>query len=432
MANGRPAARTPVLRGRGTESALLDGIVTAVRQGESRTLLLRGEAGVGKTALLQYLREAASDLQVARAVGVESEMELAFAGLHQLCAPMFEHLERLPAPQREGLKIVFGLSEGPAPDRFLVGLGVLSLLSEAAGERPLLCVVDDAQWLDRTSAHTLAFVARRLLAEPVGLVFAARETGEELRGLPELEVRGLHEQDARALLASAIPGRLDDGVRDRIVGETGGNPLALLELPPSMSAAELALGFELPAAEDLPAHIEDHYLRRVGALPDATQRLILLAAADPVGDATLLWRAAETLGIGTSALGAATDAELVEIGAGVQFRHPLVRSAVHRSADAEERRETHLALAEVTDRDLDPDRRAWHLAAAAAGPDEQVAAELEGAAGRGQARGGGGGAGGFLRGALAVRAGPGPGAGRALAAAYASLQAGAFDAALEL
>src|SRR4051794_13412933 len=432
MANGRPAARTPVLRGRGTESALLDGIVTAIRQGESRTLLLRGEAGVGKPALFRYLREAAAALEVARAVGVESEMELAFAGLHQLCAPMFEHLERLPAPQREGLKIVFGLSEGPAPDRFLVGLGVLSLLSEAAGERPLLCVVDDAQWLDRTSAHTLAFAARGLLAEPVGLVFAAREASEELRGLPELEVRGLHKQDARALLASTIPGRLDDGVRDRIVGETAGNPLALLELPPRMSAAELAGGFELHAAEDLPAHIEDHYLRRVGALPDATQRLILLAAADPVGDATLLWRAAETLGIGTSALGAATDAELVEIGAGVQFRHPLVRSAVHRSADAEERRETHLALAEATDGDLDPDRRAWHLAAAAAGPDEDVALELERSATRAQARGGLAAAAAFLGRAVALTGDPARRADRALAAAEANLGAGTFDAARAL
>jgi DNA-binding CsgD family transcriptional regulator len=418
-----------VLRGRDTESALLAGIVAAVRQGESRTLLLLGEAGVGKTALLQYLIEGAPDLRVARAVGVESEMELAFAGLHQLCAPMLDHVERLPAPQRDGLKIVFGLSEGPAPDRFLVGLGVLGLLSEVAGERPLLCVVDDAQWLDRTSARTLAFVARRLLAEPVGLVFGAREAGEELRGMPELEVRGLPEPDARALLERAIPGRLDDGIRDRIAAETAGNPLALLELPRTMSPAELAGGFELPAVEDLPGHIEDSYLRRAGALPDATQRLMLLASAEPVGDATLLWRAAEGLGIGTSALAAAADAELLEIGARVRFSHPLVRSAVYRSASADDRRTVHEALAEATDREVDPDRRAWHLAAASRGPDEEVAQELERSASRAQARGGLAAAASFLRRAVELTDDPARRADRALAAAEATLGAGTFDVA---
>jgi len=422
-------AGTRVLRGRDAESALLDGIVTAVRGGESRTLLLLGEAGVGKTALLQHLIAAAPDLQIARAVGVESEMELAFAGLHQLCAPMLEHVERLPAPQRDGLKIVFGLSEGQAPDPFLVGLGVLSLLSEVAGERPLLCVVDDAQWLDRTSARTLAFVARRLLAEPVGLVFAARESGEELRGMPELEVRGLAEPDARALLAQAIPGRLDDGIRDRIAAETGGNPLALLELPRSMSAAELAGGFELPAVEDLPGHIQDSYRRRVGALPDATQRLMLLASAEPVGDATLVWRAAERLGVGTSALPAATDAELLEIGERVRFHHPLVRSAVYRAASSDDRQAVHEALAEATDGEVDPDRRAWHLAAAARGPDEEVARELERSASRAQARGGLAAAASFLRRAEALTGDPARRADRALAAAEASLGAGTFDAA---
>jgi DNA-binding CsgD family transcriptional regulator len=429
MNNRRPArgAGTRVLRGRAPESALLESVVTSVGQGESRTLLLRGEAGVGKTALLQHLTEAASELRVARAVGVESEMELAFAGLHQLCAPMLEHVERLPAPQRDGLEVVFGLSQGPAPDRFLVGLGVLSLFSEVAGERPLLCIVDDAQWLDQTSARTLAFVARRLLAEPIGLVFAAREAGEELRGFPELEVRGLPEPDARALLAQAIPGRLDDGIRDRIAAETRGNPLALLELPRSMSAAELAGGFELPVADDLPGQIEDSYRRRVAALPDATQRLMLLAAAEPVGDATLLWRAAEGLGIGTSALGAAADAELLNVGALVRFRHPLVRSAVYRAASSGDRQAAHEALASATDGELDPDRRAWHLAAAARAPDEQVARELERSASRAQARGGLAAAAAFLRRAVALTGDPARRADRALAAAEASLGAGTFD-----
>src|SRR4051812_4867881 len=222
-----PAQRT-ILRGRARECAVLDGLVGDVRRGESRSLLLRGEAGIGKTALLEYLVESASDLTVVRAVGVESEMELAYAGLHQLCAPLLDRLERLPGPQRDALRIVFGLTAGPAPDRFLVGLAVLSLVSEVAEEGPLLCVVDDAQWLDQTSALTLAFVARRLLAEPVGLVFAAREPGEELRHVPDLEVHGLVNGDARALLGSAVRFALDERIRDRIIAETRGNPLALL------------------------------------------------------------------------------------------------------------------------------------------------------------------------------------------------------------
>jgi DNA-binding CsgD family transcriptional regulator len=430
MAYRRPVlAGASALRGRRTESALLDRLVAAVRQGDSRTLLLLGEAGVGKTALLHYSIAAASDLQVARAVGVESEMELAFAGLHQLCAPMLDRLGRLPAPQRDALTIVFGLSEGTAPDRFLVGLGVLSLLSEVGEERPLLCVVDDAQWLDQASARTLAFVARRLLAEPVGLVFAAREVGEELRGLPELELRGLHDQDARALLARVIPGRLDNQVRDRIVAETRGNPLALLELPGSLSGAELAGGFELPPAGDLPSRIEEHYLQRVHALPEATQRLMLLAAADPVGDATLVWRAAQRVGIGTSALAPAEDAELLEIREQVRFRHPLVRSAVHRAAPRADRQRAHEALAEVSDPELDADRRAWHRALATTGPDEEVAAQLEHSAGRAQARGGLAAAAAFLRRSVELTPDAARRADRALAAAQASLYAGAFDVA---
>ncbi|HEX8856785.1 MAG TPA: AAA family ATPase [Thermoleophilaceae bacterium] len=433
MANRRPSlAGTSALRGRRTESALLDNVVAAVRQGESHTLLLLGEAGVGKTALLDYLSEAASDLQVARAVGVESEMELGFAGLHQMCAPMLERVARLPAPQRDALEIVFGLSEGTAPDPFLVGLGVLSLLSDVADERPLLCVVDDAQWLDQASARTLAFVARRLRAEPVGLVFAAREAGDALRELPQLELRGLPDQDARALLARAIPGRLDDRVRERIVAETRGNPLALLELPRGASAAELAGGFEIPVGGDLSGRIEDRYLGRVTALPEATQRLMLLAAADPAGDAALVWRAARRLGIETSALTPAEDADLLEIGARVRFRHPLVRSAVYRQAPLGARRSTHEALAQESDPELDADRRAWHRALAAAGPDEDVAAELEHSAGRAQTRGGLAAAAAFLERAVALTVDPARRARRALAAAQAKHQAGAPDAALTL
>jgi DNA-binding CsgD family transcriptional regulator len=420
------------LLNRQRERAALDGLVQDLRSGRGRALMVRGEAGVGKSALLEYAAGAAADIRVARAAGVESEMELAFAGLHQLCAPLLDRLERLPVPQRDALGIAFGLRGGGAPDRFLVGLAVLTLLSEAAEDRPLLCLVDDAQWLDRASAQMLAFVARRLLADPVGLLFAARDPGEQLGGLPDLEVRGLQNEDARGLLRSVVGVRLDEQVRDRILAETHGNPLALLELPRGLSPAQLAGGFGLPGVRAVPARIEESYRHRLGALPADTRLLLLVAAAEPVGDPALVRRAAERLGVAASAAAAAEADGLLEIGARVRFRHPLVRSAVYRSAALPDRRAAHLALAEVTDRDLDPDRRAWHLAAAAAGPDEQVAAELERSAGRARARGGVAAAAAFLQRAVALTAEPGPRAGRALAAAYASLQAGAFEAALEL
>ncbi|HEY3651266.1 MAG TPA: AAA family ATPase [Streptosporangiaceae bacterium] len=414
------------------ERVALDGLLGDLRSGRGRALVVRGEAGVGKSALLEYVAGAAADMRVARAVGVESEVELAFAGLHLLCGPMLDRLESLPGPQRDALGVAFGLREGAAPDRFLVGLAVLNLLAEVAGDRPLLCVVDDAQWLDTTSAQVLAFAARRLLAEPVGLIFAAREPGEQLRGLADLEVRGLAGQDARMLLQSVVPFRLDERVRDRILAETHGNPLALLELPRGLSLAQLAGGFGLTGAQAVPGRIEESYRRRLGALPADTRLLLLVAAAEPIGDAVLVRAAAERLGIAASAAAAAEADRLVEIRQRVRFRHPLVRSAVYRSATLPDRRAAHLALAEETDRELDPDRRAWHLAAAAAGPDEQVAAELERSAGRAQARGGVAAAAAFLQRTVALTLEPGPRAGRALAAAYASLQAGAFDAALEM
>ena len=420
------------LLGRAEECAVLDGLLAGVRRGEGRSLVLRGEAGIGKTALLEHLVEAASDLTVLRAVGVESEMELAYAGLHQLCASLLDQLERLPAPQRHALEIVFGRSSGVAPDRFLVGLAVLSLLSVAADKRPLLCVVDDAQWLDQASALTLALVARRLLAEPVGIVFAARQPGEELQDLHELEVRGLGNAEARALLRSAMRFKLDERVRDRIVAETHGNPLALLELPQGLTATQLAGGFGLPEAQGLSRRIEETFVRRAELLPSDTRLLLLLAAAEPVGDPLLLWRAAEYLGIEPAAAGAAEADGLVALGERVIFRHPLVRSAVYRTAAVQERRRAHVALAEVTDRENDPDRRAWHLAAAVAGPDEEVASELERSAGRAQARGGVAAAAAFLQRAVALTQDPARRADRALAAAHASFQAGAFEAAVGL
>jgi DNA-binding CsgD family transcriptional regulator/tetratricopeptide (TPR) repeat protein len=419
--------RQTSLKGRTRECALLDGLVGAIRQGESRSLVLRGEAGIGKTALLEYLIESASDLTVVRAVGVESEMELAYASLHQLCAPLLDRLERLPAPQRHAVEIVFGLSSGTAPDRFLVGLGLLSLVSEVAEERPLLCVIDDAQWLDQASALTLAFVTRRLLAERVAIVFAAREPGEELRHVPDLEVHGLLNGDARALLGSTMRFALDGRVRDRILAETRGNPLALLELPRGLTPMQLAGGFGLPEAPDLPRRIEKSYRRRLETLPENARGLLLVAAADPVGDPMLLQHACERLGIALSAVDE-TDG-LLALEERVTFRHPLARSAVYRSAGGPERRAAHLALAEVTNREVDPDRRAWHLAAAAAEPDEEVAVELERSADRAQARGGFAAAAAFLRRAVALTGDPARRADRALAAAQASLGAGAFDVA---
>jgi len=351
MENGGPGSeRRTGLRGRSSECALLDDLVSAIRRGESRSLVLRGEAGIGKTALLEYLVASAAELTVLRAVGVESEMELAYAGLQQLCAPLLDRRGRLPAPQRQALEVVFGVGVGAAPDRFLVGLGVLSLLAEAAEERPLLCVIDDAQWLDQASALTLAFVARRLLAEPVGIVFAARDPGEALAGLSALEVHGLVNGDARALLSLAVGFKLDERVRDRIVAETRGNPLALLELPRGLTATQLAGGFGLVRAQGLPGRIEENFVRRLETLSDDARLLLLVAAAEPVGDPLLLWRAAEGLGIARAADIAAETAGLVAIGQRVTFRHPLVRSAAYRSADASERRAAHRALAESTTR----------------------------------------------------------------------------------
>jgi DNA-binding CsgD family transcriptional regulator len=431
--SGMPGEQSPPrLRGRRAERVALDRVVEGVRSGRSSMLVVRGESGVGKSVLLDYVVDRASGCRVARAGGVESEMELPLAGLQQLVgAWMLERVEHLPPPQREALRLVFGLSEGPPPDRFLLGLAALSLLSDVADTRPLLCVVDDVQWLDRESADVLSFVARRLEAEPVGMVFAVREPSDvqELDGLPELVVEGLGDQDARALLASGIPGGLDERVRDRIVAETRGNPLALLELPRGLTATELAGGFGVLAAHALPRRIEESYLRRFEALPEDTRLLLLVAAAEPVGDPLLMWRAAELLGVAASAAASAEDDGLLTIDGRITFRHPLVRSAIYRSAFTRARRAVHLALAEATDREADPDRRAWHLAAAADGPDEEVALELERSAGRAQARGGLAAAAAFLQRAVALTGDIGRRADRALGAAHASVQAGAFDVA---
>ena len=433
MATNLPIrGRAGELRGRRGEREVLDGLIEALRSGESRALVVRGEPGVGKTALLDYVVQQASDCLVVRAAGVPSEMELAFAGVHQLLAPLLDRLERLPGPQRDALLAAFGISAGLAPDRFFVGLAVLSVLSDAAEERPLLCVVDDEQWLDRASAQVLAFVARRLQAEAVGLVFAARAPSDDLDGVPELVVEGLRDDDARALLDSALTGPLDARVREQIVGEARGNPLALLELTRGLTPAELAGGFALPGAGPLSGRIEDSFRRRLDALPRDTRRLLQIVAADPVGEPLLVWRAAEQLKIGVEAAAPAVGAGLIEFGVRVRFHHPLVRSAAYRSASVEERQEVHRALAEVTDREVDPDRRAWHRALAAPRPDEDVASELERSAGRAQARGGLAAAAAFLERAAMLTPEPARRARRLLAAAREKRDAGAFDEALGL
>jgi len=401
----------------------LDRLIQRIRLGESAVLVLRGEAGIGKSSLLEYLAEGATGCRVARAAGVQAEMELPFAGLHHLCAPMIGEMRSLPAPQREALQVAFGLRAGDPPDRFLVALAALGLLAETAEERPLVCLIDDAQWLDRASAQVLSFVARRLLAERVAVVFAVREpcAVDELEGLPELRIEGLSDADARALLESAAPGPVDARVRDRILAETRGNPLALLELPRGLTPAELAGGFGLPDARPLVSRIENTFLQRVRALPRDAQLLLLTAAAEPLGDSSLLWRTAERLGIAAEAGRPAEAAGLIELGARVRFTHPLARSAVYRGADPGDRRDVHQALADATDPMLDPDRRAWHRAHATATPDEAVAAEMALSADRAQARGGLAAAAAFLQRAAELTPDPAQRVERALAAAQAKL-----------
>ena len=420
------------LLGRQHEREVLDGVLDGARSGHGGALVVYGEPGVGKTALLEYAVEAAPDFRLARALGVEGEMELAFAALQQLSSPSLDLIEHLPDPQREAFEVALGLSAGRPPNPYLVGLAVLNLLSEGAEERPLLCLVDDAQWLDRSSARVLAFVARRLLAEKIAIVFASREPIDELAGVAELRVEPLSRRDSRTLLDSVLPARLDEPVLEQIVVETHGNPLALLELPRGLTPAQLAGGFDLPAALPLSARIEQSFTRRLARLPRDARQLLLLAAADPTGDAALEWRAAENFGIADAAAHNVEVDGLVAFDAGVVFRHPLVRSAVYRAADPEERRGAHRALAEATDPAIDPDRRAWHRAQASARPDEEVAVELERSAERAQARGGFAAAAAFLERSSTLTIDPGARAARALAAAEAKEHAGALDDAITL
>jgi DNA-binding CsgD family transcriptional regulator len=418
------------LLGRSRECAVLDELVGTVRRGEGRSLLLRGEAGTGKSALLQHLVRSAPDLLVLEAAGAESEAELAYASLHQLCGPLLDQVERLPDPQREALEIVFGLRTGTT-SRFLVALAVLSLLSEVADERPLMCVVDDAQWLDQTSALALGFAARRLRTEPLGLVFAAREPGYHFRHLPKLEIRGLADCHACALLSSAVRFRLDERLRDRIVAETRGNPMELLELARSLNPTELA-GFTTTRRGGVQDKVDEGFQSRIGALPEQTRRLLLIAACDPLGESSLVWPAAELLGISAEAAEAAVAAGLCEFGRGVRFRHPLVRAAAYDGGSQEDRRLAHAAIAEVMNGESDPDRRAWHRALAAVGPDDTLADELERSADRARARGGQLAVASFLERSYDLTLDPARRATRAIAAAEAKFLAGSRDDALRL
>jgi DNA-binding CsgD family transcriptional regulator len=420
------------LLGRQRERLVLERLLNTARDGHGALLVMHGDPGVGKTALLEYAVEAAEDFRVVWTAGVEGEMELDYAALQRFCAPILEFSERLPDPQRDALTVAFGLSAGPAPSPFLVGLAALGLLSDAAEQQPLLGVVDDAQWLDDASAQVLAFVARRLRAERIALAFATRELGSGLARFPQLHVEPLGRRDARALLESVLAARLDEPVLERILAEAGGNPLALLELPRGLTPAQLAGGFGLPAALPLSAGIEQSFTRRLARLPRDARRLLLLAAAEPVGDPALLWRAAQLLGIPETAAHAPELEGLLTLDGAVVFRHPLVRSAVYGAAEPNERREAHRALADATDPQLDPDRRAWHRAQAASVPDEELAAELERSAARAQARGGFAAAAAFLERAAALTPDPVRRAQRALVAARTKFRAGALDDALAL
>lgn len=415
---------------RAHEKAALAAILDAVRLGMSGTLVLRGEPGIGKTALLDQMVRGATDFRVARAVGIESEMELGFAGLHQLVVPFLPHLDRLPVRQRDALGSAFGLITGAAPDRFQVGLATLTLLADAASKKPLLCIVDDAQWLDVESSEVLAFVARRLYADRIALVFAMREPTERrdaLTGVPALHIGGLLADDIRRLLATVVDRAPDAQLSDRIMTETQGNPLAILELASALTPSQLDSLSQLPQPLPIGSRLQQHFVSQVRGVPPASQTFLLLASAEPSGDPVVLWRAARSLGIDREAVAPAEADRLLVLGPRVSFRHPLIRSAIYHGASAAERRRVHAALAAATDTAIDPDRHAWHRAAAVVEPNEDVAAELVQSAERSQRHGSYGSAAAFFSRAAELTPDHGAKAQRLLAAAEASLTAGAPD-----
>ncbi|MEO8696471.1 MAG: AAA family ATPase [Acidimicrobiales bacterium] len=423
---GMPALPAGLI-GRTKECRALDELLAAVREGQSRVLVARGDAGIGKSALLQHLIDTASGFTVVHSTGIESEMELPFAALHQLCSSLLHRLDTLPVPQRYAASTAFGLTAGTSPDRLLIGLAVLSLLSAAAEDGPLLCVVDDAHWLDRESAQVLAFVARRLLADHVGLVFATRQSNADLASFPELVVNKLHDSDAQTLLSAVLHVPLDERVRDRIVAETHGNPLALVEWPRGLTPSELAGGFGMSTVLPMTGQIEESFRRRVAELPEPARQFLTVAAAEPTGDPVVVWRAADALGLGVSVATPAVDAGLLDIGVRVRFRHPLVRSAAYASASLTDRQAAHRSLAEATDPEQDPDRRAWHRALGSPGPDEDVADALEHSADRARARGGFAAAAALLERSVALTIDPSRRGSRNLAAAAAHIEAGSYE-----
>lgn len=425
--------------GRLAERGVVEDLLVSAEDGRSGVFVLRGEAGIGKTAVLDHARRSAVSrgFRVEGCTGIESESQFAYGGLHQLCAPLMDRLGSLPIPQQAALEVALGLREGTAPDRFLVGLAALNLLTDVAEERPLLCLIDDAQWLDQASAQVLAFVARRLTAERVAAIFALRDmSGAQVDAFADMEpavrLEGLDDSNARMLLGESVRSPLDNAVRERILAEARGNPLALLELPRSTKPMEWAGGFESPGVPSVPRRVEETFRRRSAGLTADAQMLLLVAAADPTGDALLLWRALEELNIDRAAATPVEASGLLEIGARVWFRHPLVRSAVYRAAVPADRRRAHEALANATDVQVDPDRRAWHRAQAVSGTDEGAAIELERSAARTLARGGVAAAAAFLQRAAEITPEAASRARRTLQAAHARHDAGGFEAALEL
>jgi len=420
----------PRLYGRQAECENLARLVDGVRSGSSAVLVVHGEPGTGKTALLDLAAGLDTSLQVIRAAGTESETELAFGGLHRLCGTMLDLLGRLPGPQREALEIAFGMRAGTGPDRFLVGVAVLGLLAESAAGHPLICVIDEAHWLDQPSRQALGFAARRLTSEPLLVLCAATEPITELVGLPTMSLGGLRDADARNLLAATVRGPIDDRVRDQILAEARGIPGALLGLLREVSPSQLAGGFGLP--DVLSCSASEPLFADLSELPAETRQLLLLAAADPTGDPGLLWRAAAHQGISSEAAVPAAEAGLITFGSRVVFRDHAVRSTAYRAARLRQRRSAHSALAQATHPRSDPDRRAWHQARALTELDEDVADALERAAGRARARGGLPAAAAFLERAATATPDAVRRAERSLAAASAMLEAGETSAAAKL
>jgi DNA-binding CsgD family transcriptional regulator len=421
---------------RHAERAAIDDVLQSVRGGFSASLVIRGSAGVGKTALLGYAAESARDMRVCSVTGIETEVGLAFAALHQVLVPVLPGLAELPDPQRHAVQAAFGMEAGSVADRFLVGLAALTLLARAAEDQPVLCVIDDEQWLDAESAGVLGFVARRLYADQVGMVIAVTEPApaHAFEQLPEVSVGGLPAEEAGQLLRSAAGAPINDQVVDRILAETEYNPLALVEVGPEFTAEELTGRAELPSPMPLGRRLRDRFRRQVAGLHQDTQTFLLVAAVEAGDSRPVLWRAAREGGIDPDTAAAEAEAAgLMELTAGsVRFRYPLIRSAVYHGAPDAGRRRAHLLLSAACDALRDPDLRAWHLGAAATGPDEGVAAELELAANRAQARGGYTGRVALLRRSVELTADNDRRVRRELALADAELRSGDPDIAQDL